>query len=344
MNELSLQSYDYDLPHAQIATEPLERREDARLLVYYPRTKNIEHHTFDAFESLVPRSHALVINDTKVLKARFFAQKDNGKSVEFLYHHHLDTTHFLTQIRGRVREGQRFWLGDNLCLVVAKKLDNGLRNLVCLDDSAPLEKPAFLEWLQAHGQMPIPPYLGRRAHEGEERDYQNPFAQHLGAIAAPTASLHFSPQALERLKQRYRIAPITLHIGAGTFQPVSAENILEHAMHSEEFCVPKESAQLLESDTPLLAIGTTAMRTIEEYARSRRRSGACTLFLHPQNRPKRVHALLTNFHLPKSSLLMLVASMIGLSETHRIYGEAIVRGYRFYSYGDAMLIADWDAQ
>lgn len=342
MNELDLQSYDYHLPHVQIATEPLRRREDAKLLVYFARTQTMSHHTFDAFESLVPRNYALVINDTKVLKARFFGQRENGKTTEFLYHRHLDATHFLAQIRGKVREGERFWLGDNLLLVVSEKLKDGLRNLVCLADLMPLEKPVFLEWLQVYGHVPIPPYLGRSAYEGEERDYQNPFAQHLGAIAAPTASLHFSQEALQRLKWRYRIAPITLHIGAGTFQPVSAENILEHSMHSEEFYIPEESAQLFDSPAPLLAIGTTAMRTIEEYARSKRRSGDCALFLHPHNRPKCVHALLTNFHLPKSSLLMLVASMIGLDETHRIYAEAIARGYRFYSYGDAMLIADWD--
>lgn len=344
MNELSLQSYDYALPHAQIATEPLERREDARLLVYCVRTKTMSHYTFGAFESLVPSSHALVINDTKVLKARFFARRDNGKSAEFLYHRHLDATHFLAQIRGKVREGDRFWLGDNLRLVITEKLENGLRNLMCFTDLMPLKKHAFLEWLQVYGQIPIPPYLGRCAYTDEERDYQNPFARHLGAIAAPTASLHFSRETLQSLKRHYRIAPITLHIGAGTFQPVSAENILEHSMHSEEFCIPDESAQLFESDMPLLAIGTTALRTIEEYARSKRQSGDCTLFLHPRNRPKRAHALLTNFHLPKSSLLMLVASMIGLNETHRIYAEAIARGYRFYSYGDAMLIADWDVR
>lgn len=344
MNELALQSYDYHLPPEQIAIEPLARRDSAKLLVYFPRTEAISHHTFGEFESLVPRSHALVINDTKVLKARFFGQRDNGKTTEFLYHHHLDSTRFLAQIRGKVREQEMFQLRDNLCLIVEEKLENGLRKLVCLADSVPIDKAAFLQWLQMHGQMPIPPYLGRLAHTNEEQDYQNPFAQHLGAIAAPTASLHFAPQALQSLKQRYRVAPITLHIGAGTFQPVSAGNILEHSMHSEAFHIPKESAQLFESAAPLLAIGTTALRTIEEYVRNKRCDGDCTLFLHPQNRPKRAHALLTNFHLPKSSLLMLVASMIGLEQTHRIYAEAIARGYRFYSYGDAMLIADWDAQ
>ena len=280
----------------------------------------------------------------KFSKPDFLGKEILAKSSSFSYHHHLDSTYFLAQIRGKVREQEMFQLRDNLCLIVEEKLENGLRKLVCLADSMPIDKAAFLQWLQMHGQMPIPPYLGRLARTNEEQDYQNPFAQHLGAIAAPTASLHFAPQALQNLKQRYRVAPITLHIGAGTFQPVSAGNILEHSMHSEAFHIPEESAQLFESAAPLLAIGTTALRTIEEYVRNKRCDGDCTLFLHPQNRPKRAHALLTNFHLPKSSLLMLVASMIGLEQTHRIYAEAIARGYRFYSYGDAMLIADWDAQ
>ena len=183
--------------------------------------------------------------------------------------------------------------------------------------------------------MPLPPYIKREDEKIDEIDYQTVFAKKEGAVAAPTASLHFSPELLEKIKKK---AYLTLHVGAGTFKPVEVNDIREHKMHSEFFEIPKETAKILDSDEEIVAVGTTVTRTVEYYARTKRLLGECDLFLNPLNPPIRVNHLLTNFHLPKSTLIMLVAAFIGRKKTLELYEEAIKRNYRFYSYGDAMLI------
>lgn len=345
MNEFDICNYDFDLPHGYIASKPIADKTQAKLLVYYKKSGTMEHHHFSAFESIVPTSYALVLNDTKVLKARFFGENDKGKCVEILYHKHCDAHHFIVQMRGKVKRGMVFSLEHNFFLVVEHLRDDGLREVVCKRhiDGKPAEtidKETFLHYLQEHGQMPIPPYLKRKAFEDEEELYQNPFAKYSGSIAAPTASLHFSLESFKHLKSRHDIAFVTLHIGAATFKPVRAHNILEHVMHSEDFYIPAKSASLFDSQKPLLAIGSTALRVIEHYARTQQKAGECRLFLNPKNPPLRTQALLTNFHLPKSSLLILVASMVGVAQMQHIYAEALAHHYRFYSYGDAMLVLD----
>jgi len=180
--------------------------------------------------------------------------------------------------------------------------------------------------------------MQREDKKSDSIDYQSIFAKEAGAVASPTASLHFTKELFEKLKKRHRVYNITLHIGAGTFQPVKSKNILEHKMHSEYFSIPKETKEVLESKNKILAVGTTVTRTVEHFARVKETKGECNLFLNPKNRPIRVDYLLTNFHLPKSTLIMLVSSFIGREKTLEIYKEAVDKNYRFFSYGDAMLI------
>jgi S-adenosylmethionine:tRNA ribosyltransferase-isomerase len=184
----------------------------------------------------------------------------------------------------------------------------------------------------------LPPYLKRDDEESDNINYQTLFAENYGAVAAPTASLHFTPELLENLKENFNTNYLTLHVGAGTFKPVESENILDHPMHSEYYKIPLNSKDILDSNKKILAVGTTVTRTIEFYNDTKKLNGEANLFLNPINQPKRVNYLLTNFHLPKSTLIMLVASFIGLEETMNLYHEAIQKNYRFFSYGDAMLI------
>jgi S-adenosylmethionine:tRNA ribosyltransferase-isomerase len=180
--------------------------------------------------------------------------------------------------------------------------------------------------------------MQREDNEQDETDYQTLFAKNAGAVAAPTASLHFTPELFEAFENKYKTHKITLHVGAGTFKPVEVEKILEHPMHSEFFDIPKESAKVLKTNKPILAIGTTVTRTVEYFVRTKKTSGECDLFLNPSNKPQRVTHLLTNFHLPKSTLIMLVSAFVGRKKTLELYHEAIEKEYRFFSYGDAMLI------
>jgi S-adenosylmethionine:tRNA ribosyltransferase-isomerase len=180
--------------------------------------------------------------------------------------------------------------------------------------------------------------MQREDNKEDERDYQTLFARHAGAVAAPTASLHFTPELFEAMQQSHPTHKVTLHVGAGTFKPVESENILDHPMHSEFFSISDKAAAVLDSDAPILAIGTTVTRTVEYYVRTGKKEGECDLFLNPHNPPRRVTHLLTNFHLPKSTLIMLVSSFIGREKTLQLYKEAVEKNYRFFSYGDAMLI------
>jgi S-adenosylmethionine:tRNA ribosyltransferase-isomerase len=221
---------------------------------------------------------------------------------------------------------------------VTDLLSDGSRIVRFFADGEPLGFEGLLPYLERLGHVPLPPYMQREDRKEDETHYQPVFARKEGAVAAPTASLHFTPELLEALRRRHPTHTLTLHVGAGTFKPVESEKILEHPMHSEVFRIPKAAAKVLESDTPLLAVGTTVTRTIEYFVRTGETEGECDLFLHPGNPPRRVTHLLTNFHLPKSTLIMLVSAFVGRKKTLELYREAIEKNYRFYSYGDAMLI------
>ena len=335
--ELLTASYDYDLPGDLIASEPVYPRDSAKLLVYDRKSDTVTHTTFHHLLDFLPECD-LFLNDTRVIKARIFGRKESGGKVELLFNKSLDAYRSLVMIRGKVREGTQLFFDEGLVATVEMLNDDGSRIVTFSRNSEPVRFEALVQLLDEIGHLPLPPYMQREDRKSDEHDYQTLFAREAGAVAAPTASLHFTPELLEALKAAHPAHTLTLHVGAGTFKPVEAKNILEHPMHSEYFHIPQEAANVLDSDKPLLAIGTTVTRTIEYYVRTGKTEGECDLFLNPHNPPRRVTHLLTNFHLPKSTLIMLVSAFIGREKTLQLYQEAIAHRYRFFSYGDAMLI------
>jgi len=336
-NDLLTKSYNYYLPKSQIAKYPISPRDRARLLVYNRKEDTVTHAIFkDILEFLPPCS--VIVNNTKVIKARIFGKKRSGGAIELLLNRPLIDNRFLVLIKGRVKEGIELFFKNSLVAKVLKLNSDGSREVIFKKGEKILNFIELIEILEEIGHIPLPPYIEREDRESDSIDYQTIFAEEAGAVASPTASLHFTQELFGKLKERHNIYNITLHIGAGTFQPVKSENILEHKMHSEYFSIPKETREILESREKILAVGTTVTRSVEYFARAKKDSGECDLFLNPKNRPVRVNYLLTNFHLPKSTLIMLVSSFIGREKTLQIYKEAIEKGYRFFSYGDAMLI------
>ena len=347
--ELLTKNYDYILPEGFIATSPVHPRDHAKLLVYDRKTDTITHTTFTHLLKFVPKECDVFLNDTRVIKARIFGQKEaqtptkkgvtqGGGKVELLFNKPLDAHHYLVMIRGKVQIGSNLMFDDALVATVTHLNEDGSRIVTFTHYEKEIRFEELVLVLDTIGHLPLPPYMQREDSKEDETDYQTLFAKHAGAVAAPTASLHFTPTLFEALQKRHTTHKITLHVGAGTFKPVDTEEILNHPMHSEYFNIPNASAEILKSNKPLLAIGTTVTRTLEYYVRTKQTQGECDLFLNPHNPPQRVTHLLTNFHLPKSTLIMLVSAFIGREKTLDLYQEAIKHNYRFFSYGDAMLI------
>ncbi len=338
--ELLTQSYDFALPPELIASHPVSPRDHARLLVYDRASDTITHTHFYEFEKFIPSNAALIFNDTKVIKARIFGKKESGGRVELLINRPLSAFDISVYIRGKVTVGTRLSFGANLVAVVVKLLDDGSRNVHFYHHETPLRFESLLPILDAIGHVPLPPYIQREDNATDSSEYQSVFAKQEGAVAAPTASLHFTQEQHERICKNFNHAYVTLHIGSGTFKPVDSEIITEHPMHAEYYEISQSAKEILDNKAiPILSIGTTSTRTVEFYDKhGKQQSGEANLFLHPHNPPSRVNHLLTNFHLPKSTLIMLVASFVGLEKTLQLYNEAIQERYRFFSYGDAMLI------
>jgi len=347
--ELLTKNYDYTLPEGYIATSPVYPRDEAKLLVYKRDTDTITHTKFKHLLDFIPEDCDIFLNDTRVIKARIFGTKEatsinnkgfaqGGGKVELLFNKPLDAQHYLVMIRGKVQIGTTLLFDNDLKATITALHDDGSRIVTFTHKGKTIRFEDLVLVLDDIGHLPLPPYMQREDTKEDETDYQTLFAKHAGAVAAPTASLHFTPTLFSKLTKRYKTHKITLHVGAGTFKPVDAEEILNHPMHSEYFHIPQTSAKILDSNTPVLAIGTTVTRTLEYYARTSKIEGECDLFLNPSNLPKRVTHLLTNFHLPKSTLIMLVSAFIGREKTLSLYKEAIEKKYRFFSYGDAMLI------
>ena len=336
--ELLTSSYDYELPTHLIAQTPVQPRDHAKLLVYNRVTNTTTHTTFQHLLKYLPKNCDIFLNDTKVIKARIFGKKESGGKIELLFNKPLDANEYLVMTRGRVKIGTEIFFDDNLIATVVRFLEDGARVVTFAHYEKQIRFEELVVILEKIGHIPLPPYMLREDNKEDERDYQTLFAKNAGAVAAPTASLHFTPELFDALSTRHQTHKITLHIGAGTFKPVEVDNILEHPMHSEFFDIPQDSAKLLKSQTPILAIGTTVTRTVEYFHRTGKTEGECDLFLNPNNKPQRVTHLLTNFHLPKSTLIMLVSAFIGREKTLELYEEAIAKEYRFFSYGDAMLI------
>ena len=338
LDPLKTSSYDYDLPKEQIATNPVSPADSARLLVYNRTTNTILHTTFKNLMDFLPNELSVFLNDTKVIKARIFGIKETGGKVELLLNKPLFMDRYLVMIGGKVRVGTQLFFDENLMAEVLEVNEDGSRIVKFSQNDKKLDFLELVDILNKIGHLPLPPYMNRADEKQDEQDYQTLFAKNYGAVAAPTASLHFTPELLEKINAKYSVNYLTLHVGAGTFKPVDVDDILNHPMHSEYFEIGIDAKKALDKASKVLAVGTTVTRTVEYYSRTNKIQGECDLFLNPANKPIKVDYLLTNFHLPKSTLIMLVASFVGLEKTLEIYHEAIKENYRFYSYGDGMLI------
>lgn len=338
LDPLKTSSYDYTLPKELIASKPVHPADSAKLLVYNTKTDTITHTTFKSLMDFLPDDISVFLNDTKVIKARIFGKKPSGGKVELLLNKPLFMDRYLVMIRGKVHVGIELEFDENLKVKVLEINEDGTRVVEFYKDKEKLDFLTLVETLNKIGHLPLPHYMNREDNEEDNTNYQTLFAKNYGAVAAPTASLHFTEELLQKINDKFDVNYLTLHVGAGTFKPVDADDILDHPMHSEYFEIGREAKESLDKASKVLAVGTTVTRTIEYYARKNMISGECDLFLNPANKPIKVDHLLTNFHLPKSTLIMLIASFVGLEKTLEIYEEAVREKYRFFSYGDGMLI------
>ncbi len=333
----SLSDFDFALPPELIAQTPLPERSASRLL-QLDGDALVDRRFADLVELLQP-GDLLVFNDTRVLKARFFGVKETGGKVEVLVERVLDQRHVLAQVRASKSPlpGSRIRLAD------AFEVEVGARSGEFYTLAFPGD---VLELIEAHGRLPLPPYIEHAADAVDEARYQTVYAKTPGAVAAPTAGLHFDPALLQRLQDKgVRCAFITLHVGAGTFQPVRSENLAEHRMHSEWYTIGQDTVDAVRAaqaaGRDVIAVGTTSMRALESASQDgalRAGSADTALFITPGYRFRTVTRLITNFHLPKSTLLMLVSAFSGYDRIRAAYAHAIRARYRFFSYGDAMLL------
>ena len=327
---MKLSEFDYELPPQLIAQQPAPQRSASRLLHLDGASGRLEDRAFTDLPQLVDARDVLVLNDTRVIKARLFGARDTGGRVEFFVERILGANEALGLLRSSksLKAGARLALGDGVAVEVLGREDDLFRLRFAEPVDAVLERC---------GSVPLPPYITHRPGPEDAERYQTVYAAQPGAVAAPTAGLHFNLEMLGKIQTKgANIATVTLHVGAGTFQPVRAENIEEHRMHRERYEVPPATAAAIAGKR-VLAVGTTSLRALESAAQGAT-SGETDLFIHPGFRFRVVDRLLTNFHLPKSSLLMLVAAFAGMDNMRRAYAHAIEQRYRFFSYGDAMLI------
>jgi len=336
--EYSVESYNYEFDESLIAKKPIYPKESAKLLIYYRESKKIIHSTFGDIFQYLPKDISILFNNTKVIKARIFGQKTSGGKIEVLINRPLNSDKISIFVKGKVRVGTKISFAENLDLDILELISDGSRVGKFSQFGKTISFSELIVIIDKIGHIPLPPYISRDDDIADEVDYQTVFAKKSGAVASPTASLHFSENMLKELESRFQTAYLTLHVGAGTFKPVDVEDIREHKLHKEIFQISDKAKNIIDSQSKILAVGTTVTRTIEYYFRTSEIDGEADIFLHPNSKPQRVNYLLTNFHLPKSTLLMLVSSFIGIDEMQRIYKDAVKNRYKFYSYGDAMLI------
>ena len=332
----------YDLPESLIAQTPIEPRNSSRLLVLSKENGEVSHDNFSNLMEYLKPGDCLVLNNTRVLPARIFGRrKDTGADVEFVLLKQKEQL-IWECIAGpgkKAREGHEFIFSDKLSAVVNEVLPDGNRILKFECDGE------FYSVLDEVGQMPLPPYIKEKLEDAER--YQTVYSKEIGSAAAPTAGLHFTDNMLEELKQKgINIAYVTLHVGLGTFRPVKVDEITEHKMHSEHYVVTKQAADIInetkEKGGRVICVGTTSCRTIEsvatKYGRIKECSGDTDIFIYPGYKFKFMDALITNFHLPESTLIMLVSAFAGYENTMKAYKIAVDEKYRFFSFGDAMFI------
>ncbi len=335
--------FSFDLPDDLIACYPLPERDSSRLMVLDREQQHVQESQFSNIADWLKPGDLLVLNNTRVIPARLFGHKDTGGRLElFLLEQQADNC-WICMVRSSkpCRTGQTIRLDDGMTAKVLSRQDEQSW-LICFDDSQD-----FNNWLQQCGQMPIPPYLNRPAEELDRQRYQTVYAAESGAVAAPTAGLHFTEPLLQQLQDKgIGLTWITLHVGLGTFLPVRVSQVEEHVIHKERYQVQQETVDTITSTRQaggrIVAVGTTACRTLEyladENCNLRAGQGEADIFIYPGYSFKLVDALITNFHLPESTLLMLVSAFAGQRFVMDAYRKAVEQQYRFYSYGDAMLI------
>ena len=338
---MDISDFDFTLPDRLIAQHPPEVRGSSLLLVALPDMP-LQDRAFGDLPDYIEAGDVLVFNNTKVMKARLFGQKESGGKIEALIEHVLDNHTALAHIRSSKspKPGTKLIFEGDIRAVMIERADE----LFCLRFEG--EKTVY-ELLEQNGHLPLPPYIERAAGADDDTRYQTVYAKHQGAVAAPTAGLHFTDELLGSLKAKgVETAEITLHVGAGTFQPVRVDKIEEHKMHSEWFDVPPETVAAIEvahaRGNKVWAVGTTSMRALESAARETGRlkagQGDTDIFITPGYRFRVIDRLITNFHLPKSTLLMLVSAFSGMEHIRAVYRHAVEHEYRFFSYGDAMVL------
>jgi len=335
--------YDFALPAGRIAQSPADRRDASRLMVVHRDDGAIEHRRFADVAALIPRGDVLVLNTTRVFRARLLGQRDSGARAEiFLLRRHDDGRwEAMVQPGGKLKPGRTVHIAPGFDVVVediTARRTRLVRLVVAGDEMAMID---------AHGHVPLPPYIERADGGADAERYQTVYARESGSVAAPTAGLHFTPELLAALDARgVDRADVLLHVGAGTFKPVDVESLADHVMHEEWYRVPVDTAERLNAararGAKIWCVGTTSLRTLESVVDADGRfhagEGETRIFIHPPRRVLGADRLITNFHLPRSTLLMLVAAFAGYDLAMHAYRVAIDEGYRFYSYGDAMIV------
>ena len=340
---MKVSDFNYVLPENLIAQHPYERRDEARLMVLNREKETIEHKVFkDVIDYLNP-GDCLVINNTKVIPARLYGKKDTGANVEFLLLKRLENDCWEAMVRpgNKLKPGAKVEFGNGILkATVLDVLEGGNRKVEFEYNGI------FNEILDEIGLMPLPPYITEASREDNEK-YQTVYAKYEGSAAAPTAGLHFTEELLEKIKQKgIEIANVTLHVGIGTFRPVKVDNVEEHQMHSEHYYIKKEDAEKINkaklNGKRVIACGTTSCRVLESVADEKglvkEIEGDTSIFIYPGYKFKCIDSLITNFHLPESTLIMLVSTLAGKDFIMKAYNEAVQKEYKFFSFGDAMII------
>ena len=345
---MNVSDFDYELPEELIAQRPADKRDGSRLLVVDRKAGSVSHEHFSDVKKHLKAGDCLVINDSKVLPARLYGTKAvTGAKVEFLLTKRLEGDTWETMVRPgkRLKPGDSVDFADGFRAHIDANGEGGTR-IVTFEYEG-----IFMERLEEIGSMPLPPYIDRAAMDEDKDRYQTVYAEHDGSVAAPTAGLHFTEELLEEIEAMgVKIAKVTLHVGIGTFRPVKAEKVEDHHMHFEEYSVSEENAKIindtLDEGGRIVAVGTTSTRTLESAAvrsesgewRVAAGDGSTGIFIYPGYEFKIIGALITNFHLPKSTLMMLISAFYDREKILKVYEEAVRERYRFFSYGDAMML------
>jgi len=340
LKALSLTDFNFDVPSELIAQHPITHRDQSKLLHYNTTTNRTNHHTFSDLPTIIPDHSVLVFNNTKVINARVIAYRKSGAKIECFFLEKIKKNHWVILLKNskKIQPNEELTVQDHTIKVIEK---NGKQANVEI-----IGHKSDFEFLDHIGTPPLPPYIKTTNPKQHADQYQTIFASEPGAVAAPTASLHFTPSIFAQLKAKnIDIIFITLHVGFGTFSPIESNNIYDHTMHKETYFISKLAAEKLNHAKTekkyLIAVGTTVTRCLESNIKNNTFSSGqrqTDLYITPGHNFKSIDGMITNFHLPKSTLLMLVAAFVGLEEMHRIYAHAIASEYRFYSFGDAMLL------